>query len=555
MRDQTMKQPANPTDEQRYELLKDVLKSGKRLVDFPYIIKALNPPEDITTIAQPGEFKGTRVAVLGGGVAGLSAAFELRKMGCDITLIEAEERLGGRVYTYYFDEDKRLFGELGSMRIPVGHQCTWHYINLFHLNTNAFIQNNENAFIYIRNIRVRNDPDGKNVTEKIYPEFPLTPKEKRMPWQELVGYGLNSPMYTMPPTVRQEIVYSLPKYSPKMVYWVAQNNREVLEIMKLSQGAINLISSISPIVGSFLYNSYSEVLQESYTGDFEYLYQIKGGFNQLPEAFYEALIGDRPEAYEGIKKEDLGVVDIKLGYNVEAIRQLESNQIEIEYDKTGDNPSHEHRTDSFDYVICALPYSRLRTIELDPIFGDRKMEAIREVTYEDIQKTLLLCKKRFWLEQGIYGGGSVTDEAISTIWYPVDGIRDPNEPGVLLASYNLDLNASRIGNLPEERRIEVIKRQVEKVHGLESGYLDDIVIDYKTINWGTEPWFLGICYYRAAQKTIFSAAMDTPVYNNRMFFAGVHISETHGWLQGAFKTAMEAANGVAYQCRLDRYNK
>ncbi|WP_105614069.1 flavin monoamine oxidase family protein [Vallitalea okinawensis] len=555
MRDQNMKQPSNPTDEQRYALLSDVLKKANRLVDFPYIIKALNPPEDITSIAQPGEFKGVRVAVLGGGVAGLSAAYELRKIGCDITLFEAEERVGGRVYTYYFDEEKDLFGELGAMRIPVGHQSTWHYINLFKLNTNAFIQNNENAFIYVRDIRVRNDANGESVSEKIYPEFPLTPREKSMSWQELIGYGTNSPLFTMSPTVRQEIVYSLPKYNPKMVYWVAKNSRQVLQKMKLSQGAINLIGSITPLLGSMFYNSYSEVFQENYTGDFEYLYQIDDGFDQLPNAFYEALTGRRPEAYEGFNKEDLGNVDIKLGHIVEAIKQVEGNQVEVAYGKTLGNPQHQHETDTFDYVICTLPYSRLRTVELDPILGDRKMEAIREVNYNDIQKTLFLCKKRFWLEQGIYGGGSSTDEVISSIWYPVDGVKDPNVPGVLTASYNLGLNASYLGNLSDERRIEVIKRQVEKVHGLEEGYLDEIVMDYKTMNWGSAPLYLGICLYSPEQKTIFSASMDTPVYNNHMFFAGVHISETHGWLQGALKTAMEAANGIAYQCRLNRYEK
>ncbi len=539
-----VEQPPNPTDEQRYEILKEILKDGNRLEDFPYIIEGLNPPDDITNILTPGAMKGARVAILGGGIAGLTAAFELIKLGCDITIIEAEERLGGRIYTYYFDKNQELYGELGAMRIPVSHQSTWHYVNLFDLSTSSFIQDNPNAWIYIRNKRVRNDTEGRNVSREIYPEFPLTPWERSRSWQELVAYGLNSPMYTMAPRARQEILYSLQKYSPKMVYWTGKNNRQILETMKLSQGAINLISSIAPTVGSFFYNSYSEVLQKIYTGDFIYLYQIDGGYSKLTGELVKALTKKDTKAYKGIDYNKLGQVEMKLGYTVQAIRQRMDKKVLVEYTANNEGKTIAKHED-FDYVICTLPYSTLRTIEVNPLFNERKMQAIREVTYEDIHKTLFLCKRRFWLEQGIYGGGSTTDEAIAGIWYPSDGVYDPDVPGVLIATYNLALNATRIADLTKERSIQVIKRQVEKVHGLSKGYMDDIVMDYKTINWGTEPNFMGICYYRADQKTVFSTAMDKPVYHDRMYFAGVHISETHGWVQGAIKTAMEAASQVA----------
>lgn len=539
---ETVYQPPNPSNQERYALLMEILKQGNRQVDFPYIIRALNPPESITNILSAGSCKDKTVAVLGGGLAGLSAAYELKKLGCHITIYEAEERLGGRVYTYYFDKERNHYGELGAMRIPVAHQCTWHYLDLFNLETTPFVQENNQAFVYIRDIRVRNQMD--EIMSKIYPEFPLTPREKEMTIGEMIEQGLFWPLYSMSPEVRQEALYSLWKYSPQIVYWSGLNNRKVLQEMNLSQGAINLISSISPIVGSFLYNSYSEVLQENYTGDFEYLYQIKGGFSNFTDAFYKALVGES-NTYTMFNQHELGKVDFRMGTTVEGIRLAKNNKVVITSGMSQEEACHNHDEFYYDYVICALPYSRLRTIDQHPLLGDRQMEAIREVTYEDIQKTLFYCKKRFWLEQGIYGGGSVTDEAISTIYYPSDGIHDPNEPGVLLATYNLGLNASRIGNLSEARRVEVIKRQVEKVHGLPIGYLDDIVTDYKTINWGTEPWYLGICYYRAEQKTLFSASMDLPAFDGKMYYAGVHISETHGWMQGALKTAMEAANGIA----------
>ena len=181
-------QPINPTDEERYKMLQITLQEANRLKDFYNIIEILSPPKDITTIKESGSCRGSSVGIIGGGLAGLASAFELRKLGFDITIFETQEnRIGGRVYTHYFDKEKKLYGEFGAMRIPASHETTWHYINTFGLKTRPFIQSNENTFIYVRNKRARNDPKGRSVMENIYPEFNLTPIEKVTPWQKLIG--------------------------------------------------------------------------------------------------------------------------------------------------------------------------------------------------------------------------------------------------------------------------------------------------------------------------------------------------------------------------------
>jgi len=106
------------------------------LEDYENIINILAPPTDITNISNPGSFKNINVAIIGGGASGLAAAFELRKLGFDITIFDAlKDRIGGRIYTHYFDKDKKLYGELGPMRIPIGHETSWHYIDIFNLKT------------------------------------------------------------------------------------------------------------------------------------------------------------------------------------------------------------------------------------------------------------------------------------------------------------------------------------------------------------------------------------------------------------------------------------
>lgn len=132
--------PNNPTAEQRHEMLYKSLVDAGRPEDYENIVELLSPLRDITHYITPGEFKGIKVGIIGGGMAGMAAAFELRKLGYDITVIEPiTERVGGRVYTYYFNKDKTLYGEFGAMRIPVSHETAWHYINLFKLNTEPLL--------------------------------------------------------------------------------------------------------------------------------------------------------------------------------------------------------------------------------------------------------------------------------------------------------------------------------------------------------------------------------------------------------------------------------
>jgi len=564
-------QPINPTDEERHEMLRIALEEVNRIEDFNNIVELLSPPKDITTIGPPGSLKGIKVGIIGGGLAGLSSAFELRKLGFDITIFETQEnRIGGRVYTHYFDERKRFYGEFGAMRIPVCHETTWYYINKFGLKTRPFIQNNENAFIYVRNKRARNDPEGKSVMEKIYPEFNLTPRERNTPWQKLIGDALASNLMKIPPSIRKELLQIKQEYSLTIEYLGSLGIRKVLEKMRLSEGAIELISCVAPFLGSFYYNSYIENLIEEYTLDYAYRYEIVGGTVNLPLSFYNSLMSKKPKEYSNIKREDLGKVNWKNGKTVTGIyREKENDNITLKYKK---ERSSETFKQTFDFIICAIPFSSLRNVDIFPMFSTEKMQAIKEVNYTSSQKTIFMCNERFW-EKGnanerIIGGGSSTDLPIQTIWYPSHNVsiknsqisnenvpvgrinNSHNGPGVLVASYNLNLDAIRLGNLEENTRFEEIKRQVEEVNGLQKGYLDSIVEESITVNWDREKGFYGaFCYFRPEQQKLFSYAMAKPEYDNKVYFAGEHISLTHGWIEGAVSTGMKVANDIVNYCK------
>lgn len=570
-------QPENPTDIQRHALAKYALLQRGRPEDFEYIRNLTAPPQDITTIIRPGELSGVRIGVIGAGLAGLASAFELRKTGAQITLFEAEEkRIGGRVYTYYFDQSKHLYGELGAMRIPVSHETVWHYINHFKISSRPFVQANENAFIYLKDTRVRNDAEGKNVMKYIYPKFNLTESERRTPWQQLAYYGLESPLLPANPEQRSELLQVKPTYNDFNLYWDSQSNRTMMESLGLSQAAINLISNLSPLAGQNLYNSYIDIAQANYPANLSYLYEIPGGTSTIPYSMYNSLVNQNPaKDYPGIPSRFLGKIDVKNGNWVTGIhRNNKTGKVILAYgNKSVTNTQYE----TFEYVICAIPFSTLRTVDINPLFSDLKMQAIKEVNYIPAQKTLMLCNRRFWEEGGpeeqIIGGGSITDLPITTIWYPSDHSRycskrtkyiprglpynrltmpenaqEPlaRESGVLIASYNYNLDSERLANMPTELRREEIKREVEEVHGLPVGYLDDIAVDFNTLNWNDHPWSRGaLPFYAPEQKRLFSYGMALPEYDNRVFMAGDHISAVHRWMQGALQSGMIAANQLA----------
>lgn len=544
-------QASNPSDEERHNLLKKSLSKSGRLQDFNNIIKSLSPPPDILRYAVSGEFKKLEVGIIGGGLAGLSAAFELRKLGFNITIFDAlEDRIGGRVYTYYFDQEKKHYGELGPMRIPVSHETTWHYINTFGLATDPFIQSNPNALIYLNNTRARNNPD--SIKEKIYPKYDLAPWEKEAPWNKLYDYAFNYNMNSLHPVVRSEILKILPAYSPCYSELIDMSIRENLEVCGLSLDAINMIAGLDGLTGALYDISYNELLSENYGENFTYLYRIAGGNVNLPLAFYKSLTSNSPKEYKNIPVGGLGRITWKGGHFVTGIHKRDYNsEVLLEYKNKA---STKGIIKSFDYVICAIPFSCLSTVDINPIFSNRKMQAIREINYVNAQRTLLYCKKRFWEENkdfgNINGGISFTDLPITNIVYPSNHIStglNPEEPGVLVGSYNLNKYAVHLGSMEPHQIPELVKRNVEKAHGLPKYSLDSIVIDSKYINWNNEPWFRGdLAYFTPGQKRLFSNAIIKPEYNNRIFFAGEHTSATHAWMQGALHSGKLAANSLAY---------
>src|SRR5215211_440232 len=93
--------------------------------------------------------KPKKVVIVGAGLAGLSAAYELLQAGHEPLILEAQQRVGGRIYTMREPFARGLYGEAGAMRIPRSHALTMAYIDKFELQTCDFVMGNPQAHVYI----------------------------------------------------------------------------------------------------------------------------------------------------------------------------------------------------------------------------------------------------------------------------------------------------------------------------------------------------------------------------------------------------------------------
>jgi monoamine oxidase len=101
-----------------------------------------------------------KVLILGAGMAGLVAAYELTKLGHDVTVLEARTRPGGRVHTLREPFSDGLFAEEGAARIPENHDLTLKYVKEFALPLEPFYPSKLNALRFDRGRREEVPIDG-----------------------------------------------------------------------------------------------------------------------------------------------------------------------------------------------------------------------------------------------------------------------------------------------------------------------------------------------------------------------------------------------------------
>nr|XP_008529431.1 PREDICTED: L-amino-acid oxidase [Equus przewalskii] len=141
----------------------------------------------VVTLGLNRTLKPQRVIVVGAGVAGLVAAKVLGDAGHKVTVLEADNRIGGRIFTYR-DPNTGWIGELGAMRMPSSHRILHKLCKSLGLNLTKFTQYDENTWTEVNGVKLRNYVVDK-MPEKL--GYKLCPKEKGHSPEEIYQMGLS----------------------------------------------------------------------------------------------------------------------------------------------------------------------------------------------------------------------------------------------------------------------------------------------------------------------------------------------------------------------------
>jgi monoamine oxidase len=460
-------------------------------------------PAEINAILEHGlpgrAAEPKRVLIIGGGIAGLVAAYELQRAGHRPVVLEAQNRVGGRVYTLR-SFAPGLYAEAGAMRIPRVHNLTLGYIARFGLPLRPFVMGNPRGLVYVAGQRMT------MADAEAHPEglpFSLEPHEQGRTsdalWQaaiaELRAMVEDDAERAWPQIVRRYDEYSL---------------YEFLRHRGFSEGAVEYYAVMN-FVESDLHNAFIETLREELGKFYVDMQEIVGGMDRLPNAFYGEL-------------QDV----VRFGVEVRRIDQ-DADSVTLHCRQGPDR-----FTLTGDYAICTLPFSVLRTVE-HRSFSRAKEKAIRELNYHASTKILFQVRHRIWeTTDGIAGGATVTDLPVRRLNYPTP---DPSTTrGVLLASYTWGQDALQWGAMDESSRVEEALEDVEEIH---PGITEEFEVGASHA-WYSDPWARGaFALFAPEQQTNLQGAILQP--EGRVYFAGEHCSLYHAWIQGALESGMRAA--------------
>ncbi|MFB2924324.1 flavin monoamine oxidase family protein [Aerosakkonema funiforme] len=494
--------------------------------DRPFSFEALySHPGDLLLRDRGGDRK--RIGIIGGGIAGLTSGYELSQLGHEVTILEAGDRLGGRIRTHYFSDG--TYGELGAMRIPNNHRCAMYYLEKFNLPTRPFVSYNPAGFYYLRGKKARID-----AFAELFAVFDLLPQELQDP-AILYDDLLRELTETLSCAEKWEMF--CPSFSSTLLkkydsisfaqYFRDRLSQEAFEMVGHTTG-MSHYERVSLLEGSIDFFSWYRVEQ----------YQLIGGMETLVNAFAKRVQGK-----------------IELNAKVTAIEIIDRGAI-----VRGKNFDSSFAKE-FDYIICTVPATVLATIEFAPDIPAKKKQANRSLTYGSAAKTLFHCTARPWeLHDRIYGGASFTDLPIQQIWYPSDNAklatltkddrtdyrwipRDPevsHHPSVFTAGYRWEDNSRKFLTLNQRDRTDTTLHQVKQLHPQIDRYVDEIV------HWSWDeqikPGSGAYAYFTPGDHEEYQEVLcqPFPLDNPRVFFAGEHLAINHASIQGAIQTALSA---------------
>jgi monoamine oxidase len=472
-----------------------------------------------------GDPKGASVLVLGAGLAGMTAALELRKAGYTVQVLEFNGRAGGRNWTLRggdrFTElggftqvcefERGLYINPGPWRIPYHHRALLDYCRRLGVALEPFIQLNHNALLHAarafdgvpQRIRaVRADFQGQiaellaKATTQRRLDDAVTTEDQEILLQALKSWG----------ALDQNYQYNANLISAEYRGYASDPGGGLAAAAEPSE-PVGLSDILKSRLWRYLQNFANYNFQTT-------MFQPVGGMDMIGKAFAKQ-IGDV----------------IRYNSTVTAIRQ-DDRGVTVTYVDTADPKNTQ--TAVADWCVCTIPLSILSQLPID-VSADVK-SAISAVPYAAAVKIGLQFKRRFWEEDdAIYGGISYTDLPIRQIAYPNTGFNHSGR-GVLLGAYLFDgANAFEFTAMPPAERVA---RAVEFGAAIHPQYPAEFENGI-AVAWHRMPFTLG-CSGDWSEVARAQHYRNLCRIDGRIVLAGEHASALPAWQEGAILSALDA---------------
>ena len=483
----------------------------------------LREPSLSPTLPERQETGGNQhVLILGAGVAGLAAAYELRKIGYSCTILEARDRPGGRNFSVRSGDsvseiggptqsasfDSGHYMNAGPARIPQHHSLTLGYCRELGVDIEVFVNNNESAYYYVEG---EGDLSGERVRARAVENdlYGYT--------SELLAKSIHQDRLDMPLSETDEerlldFLRERGALSDDFDYEGSSRRGYEMQSTPTSQGEVADPFALESIIKGGFADQYSDAYSFNQQPT---MFQPVGGMDQIPYALAEQV---EP--------------DIEYSAEVDGLLKQPDGGVQASYVDSNNRP----QTVQGDYCICTIPLTVLSSIENN--LSAEMTEAIDAVDYARSGKIGLQFSRRFWEEDDqIFGGVSRTSMDITQVWYPNYGYFQ--DKGVLVGYYNFGNAAEKVGDLDAAGREKLALEQGSKIH---PQYPEEFETSF-SIAWHKEQYQQGswATYDEETREQYYPRLTepDGPVY-----LAGDHISHHPGWQNAAFKSSHRAVEHI-----------
>jgi len=473
---------------------------------------------------------GRSVVVLGAGVAGLAAAYELEQAGYSVRVFEARGRAGGRNWTWrdgelveHRDGAQRVnfregqYFNAGPARLPSFHHQMLNYCRAFGVKLEPFIYENLNGWFQ---------------SDKVMGGRPIRHRRMRYSVQGTVDELLSKSLK------RRRLHEKVTK----------EEFRDIEEFLGVYSGLDESTPFQAAVRGGFLHEP-GAGLAAPETLDKIPLTEI----SKSPAFAFALSTYDYVEWQPTLMQPVGGMDQIIAGFlrNVKAPIHYGAAVQEIR--QTGDHvevvASHERTQTPIravaDYCVCTIPLPALVTIPCN--WSREHGRAVRAgaAAYEPSSKMAWRADRRFWEEDdGIYGGSSAVDHLVTQLWYPSHGFQERG--GVLLGCYNAVEAADRWRGMSLEEQIASAREAGSKLHKTFAQEARDPV----GIDWIDQRYSLGAWGWLADDQSPDGPYRTLLEPDGRIYLAGEHLSHLAGWQEGAALSALDAVSAIAERTRL-----